>query len=84
MALTAEQAEEFYEKGRDIMTVLAQAADRADVYIRKFEVQGGAAAMPEYATETGQVIEILNQLNTFLATDNAFPQRMLDLHRTDY
>lgn len=84
MALTAEQATEFYEKGRDIMTVLAQTADRADSYVRKFEVNGGAAAMPEFAVETGQVIEILNQLNAFLATDNSFPQRMLDLHRTDY
>jgi len=84
MAMTAEEANRFYNLGRDIMTKLAQAADDADSYSRKFEVEGGALGMAEMAAETGQIIQFFNDLNTFLASNNGFPQNMLDLHRHDY
>ena len=84
MAITQQEASNFYHRGRDIMTEIAKAADDGDAYNRTFEVRGGAGAMPEFATETGQIIQFLNDLNVFLASQNAFPQHMLDLHRTDY
>lgn len=47
MAMTAEEAERFHNRGRDIVTELAQAMDDFRAYARVFEIRGGALGMGE-------------------------------------
>ncbi len=82
MAMTTEDAQQFHNRGRDIITKLADAADDFRAYARVFEVRGGAAGMPELGIETEGIVVLHNDLVAFLALNNR--QQTLDLYRHDY
>lgn len=79
---------QFHNRGRDIVTKLAQAVDDYRAYARVFEVRGGAAQMdvddPEglYGLPTEGLVVPHNDLVAFLGQNNR--QQVLDKYRTDY
>lgn len=85
MAISPEDAARFYNRGRDIVTKLADAMDEFRGYARTFEVDGGAVG---YGEEHGEIIEevvvLQNLLRNFFDANNGEWQRALDRHRTTY
>lgn len=83
MAMTEQEAERFYNRGRDILTTLAQATDEFRSYARSFESRGGAAGMPSNGQTTEGFVVLQNELRAFLDADDGYRQRLLDQYRHD-
>lgn len=85
MSFTPEEAERFHNRGRDIVTKLAEAIDEFHSYARVFEIRGGALGMGEaYGADTERFVVLRNDLNAFLGSEDNYRQNLLDKFRTDY
>lgn len=84
MAMTAEESNQFHNRGRDIITEIAKAVDDADSYSRVFEIRGGAGGMAELGPQTETMVVFWNDLRAFLAGNGNQNQHILDQYRTDY
>lgn len=92
MAFTPNGADQFHNRGRDIVTKLAAAMDDFRAYARVFEIRGGALAMndasveddPQLGANTEEIVVLHNELRDFFAADNNQRQNVLDKYRADY
>lgn len=82
MAISADDAARFMNRGRDIVTTLAKTMDELNAYARVFEIRGGQGAMgDEFGNPTLEMITLHNDLVTFF---DAPHQAVLDKYREDY
>lgn len=88
MAFTVDNVQQFHNRGRDIVTKLAQAQDDFVAYARCFEINGGAAAINDVESGLGdstvQMIGLYNSIRDLLAANNGAMQAVMDLYREDY
>lgn len=78
-----EQAEQFHNRGRDIITAFAKMVDDFMAYSNTFEARGGAAEMGEpYGIPTEGFVVLHNDLLTFLGQNER--DILLAKYRTDY
>lgn len=92
MAFTPEEAEQFYNHGRDIVTILASAIDDFEAWSRVFEIRGGKLAIdeasaqddPQLGSNTEEIVVLRNNLRAFLDANNKQWQNVLDKYRTDF
>lgn len=82
MAILAEDAQRFHNRGRDIVTNIAKAMDEFNAYARVFEVRGGRLELgDEWGLPTEALVVLRNELAGFFTTDR---QAILDKYREDY
>lgn len=85
MAFTQQEASNFYQRGREIVTQMADAADDIRAYARVFEIRGGRLGMgDEFGLPTEEIVVFHNALRDFLAANNNQWQNVLDKYRGDY
>lgn len=85
MAFTQQDASNFYHRGREIVTQLADGGDEIRAYARVFEIRGGRLEMgDEFGLPTEEIVVFHNALRDFLDANNGQWQNVLDKHRTDY
>lgn len=87
-----ENAEQFHNRGRDIVTNLAKAMDDFRAYARVFEIRGGALEINAQSNEddaalganTEEIVVLQNELVAFFTANDNARQHVLDKYRTDY
>ena len=80
-----EEAQQFYQKGVDMITSLAYLSNQFAEYTRVFETRGGKEGMgDELGTPTELFVGVANNLAAMLAANNGWDQQVLDKYRSDY
>ncbi len=80
--MTEEEAVQFFDRTRSIVTNLASTLDALANLAESFEARGGAAQMPVHGGDTEVVISLHNDLSAFMALNQR--DRTLAKWRQDY
>lgn len=85
MAMSPEEQARFFNRGRDLMTGLAQVVEQLDAYAETFEARGGAAELGDYGNDTTAIVYLRNDLDQFLDEhDNGAKRVTMARLRQDY
>lgn len=78
--MVQQNPKQFFDRGRDHITELAQAIDHMEIYAATYEARGGADALGDYGNDTLGFIYLRNDLAQWLTPER---RALLAKYRSD-